>query len=378
MGGARIYSTKKRLVPVVWRPVSQEKLPSEITDRNYIFFTNLQYPNAPIETLFKQGLEHLLNAIKVDVDWVREHTRIVGLAEHWDASCRPEAQLLRSDEISNAAAWLEKRKSSCPEIPELLHEFLEASRKFETQSRDMMRRVSGRAFVKPAEQAIADGFYDRALRLVAAGVFAAQDPELVLRVYRQLKLNLPRRVKRRIQRARVPLEITAAVNASWSLDFMYDSLYSGKRFRTLNVIDEGVRECLAIEVDTSLRAERVVKVLERLKGWRGTPRMIRLDNGPELTSVQLQAWCESNGVELKFIQPGKPNQNAFIERFNRTFRSEVLNAYLFESLEQVREVAWWWMVAYNEERPHDALKGLPPSLFRKRLEAETSTFELST
>jgi putative transposase len=200
----------------------------------------------------------------------------------------------------------------------------------------------------------------------------------VWRVYRQLKLNLPRRVKRRIQRERVPLEIVAEVNASWSLDFMYDSLYSGKRFRTLNVIDEGVRECLAIEVDTSLRAERVVKVLERLKGWRGTPRVIRLDNGPELTSVQLQAWCESNSVELRFIQPGRPNQNAFIERFNRTFRSEVLNAYLFESLEQVREVAWWWMVAYNEERPHDALKGLPPSLFRKRLEAETSTFELST
>lgn len=198
----------------------------------------------------------------------------------------------------------------------------------------------------------------------------------VWRVYRQLKLNLPRRVKRRILRERVPLEIAAEVNASWSLDFMYDSLYSGKRFRALNVIDEGVRECLAIEVDTSLRAERVVRVLEHLKEWRGTPRVIRLDNGPELTSVQLQAWCESNGVELKFIQPGKPNQNAYIERFNRTFRSEVLNAYLFETLEEVREVAWWWMVAYNEERPHDALGGLPPSLFRKRLSAGTSTFEL--
>jgi putative transposase len=166
------------------------------------------------------------------------------------------------------------------------------------------------------------------------------------------------------------------VNASWSLDFMYDSLWSGKRFRTLNVIDEGVRECLAIEVDTSLKAERVVRVLERLKSWRGVPRIIRLDNGPELTSVKLQAWCESNGVELRFIQPGKPNQNAFIERFNRTFRSEVLNAYIFESLDEVREAAWWWMVAYNEERPHDALGGLPPSIFRKRLGAETSTFEL--
>ena len=198
----------------------------------------------------------------------------------------------------------------------------------------------------------------------------------VWRVYQKLKLNLPRRVKRRITRERVPLEIKAEVNLSWSLDFMQDSLYSGKRFRTLNVIDEGVRECLAIEVDTSLKAERVVRVLEGLKEWRGTPQMIRLDNGPELTSVKLQAWCESNGVELRFIQPGKPNQNAFIERFNRTFRSEVLNAYLFESLEEVREVAWWWMIEYNEERPHEALGGLPPSLFRKRLKARTSTFEL--
>ncbi len=168
---------KKRLMPVVWRPVSNEKLPSEITDRNYIFFTNLQDPNASIETLFKQGLEYLLNAIEVDIDWVREHTRIVGLAERWDASCRPESQLLRNDEISNATAWLEKRKSSCPEIPELLYEFLEAGKKFEKQNRDLMRRVSGRAFVKPAEQAVADGFYDRALRLVAAGVLVAQDPE---------------------------------------------------------------------------------------------------------------------------------------------------------------------------------------------------------
>lgn len=198
----------------------------------------------------------------------------------------------------------------------------------------------------------------------------------VWRVYRKLKLNLPRRVKRRIQRERVPLEVVSEVNASWSLDFMYDSLWSGKRFRTLNVIDEGVRECLAIEVDTSLRAERVVRVHEGLKDWRGTPRMIRLDNGPELTSVKLQAWCESNGVELRFIQRGKPNQNAFIERFNRTFRSEVLNAYILETLEEVREVVWWWMIAYNEERPHDALGGLPPSIFRKRLRAENSTFGL--
>lgn len=200
----------------------------------------------------------------------------------------------------------------------------------------------------------------------------------VWRVYQKLRLNLPRRAKRRITRERIPLEIKAEVNASWSLDFMHDALYSGKRFRILNVIDEGVRECLTIEVDTSLRAERVVIALERLKDWRGVPQMIRLDNGPELTSAKLQAWCEANDVELRFIQPGKPNQNAFIERFNRTFRSEVLNAYVFQTLDEVREMAWWWMITYNEERPHDALGGLPPSIYRKRLSGETSTSKLST
>src|SRR5690349_10230120 len=99
--------------------------------------------------------------------------------------------------------------------------------------------------------------------------------------------------------------------------------------------------------------------------------MLRVDNGPELTSVQLQTWCESNAVELRFIQPGKPSQNAFIERFNRTFRAKGLNVYLFESVEEVSEVSWWWRIAYNEERPHEALGGLPPSLFRKQLNVKT-------
>jgi putative transposase len=116
-------------------------------------------------------------------------------------------------------------------------------------------------------------------------------------------------------------------NHTWSMDFMHDRLYQGKSFRTLNVMDEGVREVLAIEIDTSLPALRVVRVLEQLRGWRGLPERIRVDNGPELIAQSLQNWCAANGVELAHIQPGKPNQNAFIERFNRTtfiaFRSLV-------------------------------------------------------
>ena len=156
---------------------------------------------------------------------------------------------------------------------------------------------------------------------------------------------------------------------------MHDSLYCGRRFRTLNVIDEGTRECLALEVDTSLPAGRVVRALERLKEQRGLPRQIRVDNGPELISAEFSDWCKNNGVSIIYIQPGKPQQNGFVERFNGSFRREFLNAYLFDSLSQVREMAWEWMLDYNEERPHDSLGNLPPAIYRRKV--ENSSLELS-
>jgi putative transposase len=199
------------------------------------------------------------------------------------------------------------------------------------------------------------------------------------RVYCAMKLNLPRRTKKRLVRPAQPLDTSAAPNEIWSLDFMSDSLCQGRRFRILNILDEGVREALAIEIDTSLPAPRVVRVLEQLEQWRGLPKAIRLDNGPELTSICLSEWCQEKGIDLRYIQPGKPNQNAYIERYNRSYRTEVLNAWLFASLDQVREVTSEWIRAYNEERPHDALRNLPPTVFRERLSArEKSTSELST
>jgi putative transposase len=138
-----------------------------------------------------------------------------------------------------------------------------------------------------------------------------------------------------------------------------------------------VREGLAIEVDTSLPAERVIRVLEQVVAWRGQPQSIRLDNGPELISKRLMAWCAERGIELRYIQPGKPDQNAFIERFNRTYRTEVLNAYEFESLDQVREISAEWLQSYNEERPHDGLAGLPPAMYRAQLEARNSPLVVS-
>ena len=189
----------------------------------------------------------------------------------------------------------------------------------------------------------------------------------VWRVYRSMRLNLPRRTKRRLpQRVKQPLEVVPEPNRGWSMDFMSDSLVSGQRFRTFNVVDEGTREALAIEVDTSLPAERVVRVLEQIKDSRPLPTQIRVDNGPELISSKLVEWSEKNGVRLQYIQPGKPTQNAYIERFNRTFRHEVLDAYLFRSLSEVREIVHHWMLIYNEERPHDSLGNLPPETFRRQ------------
>jgi len=194
----------------------------------------------------------------------------------------------------------------------------------------------------------------------------------VLRVYRTMNLNLPRRTKRRLPtRLRQPLEVPCAPNRMWSMDFMHDTLYCGKRFRTLNIIDEGVREALAIEVDTSLPAERVIRVLEQLKDSHPLPEQIRVDNGPELISSKLVAWCEKHGIRLHHIQPGKPTQNAYIERFNRSLRREVLDEHLFASLSEVREIIHRWMISYNEERPHAALGNLPPITYKQQITKTT-------
>src|SRR2546425_8698990 len=163
----------------------------------------------------------------------------------------------------------------------------------------------------------------------------------VLRVYREMRLNLPRRTKRRLPvRERQSLEVPEAPNAIWALDFMSDALYHGRRFRTLNGIDEGVREALDIVIDTSIPGGGVVRTLEQLSRWRGLPDAIRCDNGPEIMSQAFVDWCAANRVEIRYIQPGKPNQNAYIERFNRTYREEVLDVHLFESLSQVRELTY--------------------------------------
>jgi len=198
------------------------------------------------------------------------------------------------------------------------------------------------------------------------------------RIYCVLQLNLPRRTKKRLPvRFRQPLSVVPKPNVVWAVDFMSDTLDGGRQFRTLNILDEGVREGVAIEVDTLLPAERVIRVLEHVVSWRGQPQAIRLDNGPEFLAESFVSWCADHGIELRYIQLGKPDQNAFIERFNRTYRTEVLDAYVFEALAQVSEISAAWLQSYNEERLHEALAGLPPATYRAQLETRSSPLEMS-
>ncbi len=189
------------------------------------------------------------------------------------------------------------------------------------------------------------------------------------RIYKAMKLHLPRRPKRRLP-ARVPqpMEVAARANAEWSMDCMAETRYQGRRFRTLNILDEGVHEALAIGIDPSSPGVRVVRTLAHLVQWRGKPDAIRVDNGPEYLSQVFTAWCQAQGVTLRYIQPGKPNQNASIERFNRTFRHAGLEADVVASLRQVRAITRHGITAYNEDRPHHSLGSIPPAMFRRQVE----------
>lgn len=195
-------------------------------------------------------------------------------------------------------------------------------------------------------------------------------------MYCALKLNLRRKGKRRLpSRNPQPLVAPDLANFCWSVDFMSDALYGGQRFRTFNVVDDFNREALAIEVDINLPAARVIRVLDRVAAWRGYPARLRLDNGPELVSLALAEWAENHGVDLGFIQPGKPTQNSFIERFNRTYREEVLDLYIFFRLSEVRDITEEWLRQYNEERPHQALGNLTPAEYLAVKSLEVSTID---
>lgn len=190
----------------------------------------------------------------------------------------------------------------------------------------------------------------------------------VYRVYKELKLHKRRRGKRRLPtRVKQPLQQSLAVNETWSMDFMSDSLVHCRKFRTLNVIDDATRTVLAIEIDTSISAKRVIRTLDRIIEQQGKPKTIRVDNGPEFTSITFSVWAKEQGITVQYIQPGKPMQNGYIERFNRIYREAILDAYLFFELNEVRLLTQEWMQEYNERRPHEALNNLSPSEWKEKL-----------
>lgn len=181
------------------------------------------------------------------------------------------------------------------------------------------------------------------------------------RIYCELGLNLKTKPKkRRVNRQATSLSYPILANACWSMDFMSDRLSNGGRFRTFNVIDDYNRELLLIKPSVSLPATAVTASLDRLADLRGYPNRIRVDNGPEFTSQVFQSWAARHDIKIDYIQPGKPAQNALIERLNRTYREDILDAYLFDSLEEVIEITATWQYRYNHERPHDGLGGRSP------------------
>lgn len=188
----------------------------------------------------------------------------------------------------------------------------------------------------------------------------------VKRVYKKLGMSKRRKMKRRIENPEKKTLLQPIMpNLTWSLDFMQDTLESGRKFRTLNIIDDYNRQALAVEVDYSFPSSKVTEMVNRVIQWHGKPEEIRSDNGPEFIAKAFEGFCENSGITHVRIQKGKPNQNGFVERFNRTYREDVLNANIFENINQVRELTDNWIDDYNNNHPHSSLGNMSPIEFMK-------------
>lgn len=191
------------------------------------------------------------------------------------------------------------------------------------------------------------------------------------RLYREEGLSLRRKKrKKRMSHLRVLMDGPERVNHHWSMDFVSDGLYNGRRFRVLTIVDNFSRECPALEVDHSLTGKRVTRVLDRIALTRELPEVITVDNGPEFISKALDLWAFEHGVKLRFIQPGKPTQNAYVESFNGKFRNECLNDNVFVSLDSARSIIEDWRQDYNSERPHSSLNNITPQEFAARFKEQ--------
>jgi len=199
----------------------------------------------------------------------------------------------------------------------------------------------------------------------------------VYRIYCEESLNLRHRRPRRhvTGSRRMDRPVVESLNECWSMDFVVDGLYSGRRFRALTIVDNFSRECLAIEAGQHLKGDEVVEVRERLVEERGAPERIQCDNGSEFVSKVLDKWAYEHGVTMDFSRPGKPTDNAMIESFNGTFRDECLNVNWFLSLEDARDKIERWRVEYNEFRPHSSLGDLTPQQFAEQFSERSESQE---
>ena len=185
--------------------------------------------------------------------------------------------------------------------------------------------------------------------------------------YREEKLSLRMRKRRRkAVNTRAVVINAQRPNEHWAMDFVHDSLWNGRKLRSLNIIDVFTKESLQIEIDTSINGTRVCRILDRIVDQRGLPKRITIDNGPEFAGKALDRWSYQNQVMLDFIRPGKPVDNCYIESFNSRVREECLNAHYFDSLSEARMIIEDWRKMYNEFRPHTALKGLTPAEYAKQ------------
>lgn len=192
-----------------------------------------------------------------------------------------------------------------------------------------------------------------------------------LRIYQEQNLQVRRKRRKQAARAsRLPKQVPTRPNEGWSLDFMSDTLTDGRQVRILNVVDDCTREAVAMEVGISLPAAAVIRVLDRALEERGRPAWLTSDNGPEFAGSALDAWAYDRGIELRFIRPGKPQENAFVESFNARVRDECLNQHCFHDLEEARAIVEDWREDYNSIRPHGSLGGLTPREFAARLQGE--------
>ena len=190
----------------------------------------------------------------------------------------------------------------------------------------------------------------------------------IYRLYRSAGLAVRRRKRRaHIAVERQPLVLPLQANQTWSMDFVFDALSNGRKLKTLTIVDDCTKECVEIGVDTRINGEAVTRILDCAIRFRGKPKAIRTDQGPEFTGMALNKWAHANGIELLLIQPGKPTQNAYIESFNGKFRDECLNEQYFTSMAHARTVIASWRRDYNEQRPHTALGGRTPAEFAKAL-----------